>query len=348
MCLGGVVVAMAVGLAAGSSGMGWPSSEILWSIRLPRVMCGAGVGAALALSGALIQGLTRNALADPYVLGISGGAAVGALGAMVLGGWLASLGVASVVDMADTSGASGAVLGWLATVVDSSASTEWIVMLGATIGAIGAAGLLFGLSWRLLSRGTNGAAAGQDTSVSLLLVGVMIGSACSAAVALLLSVAPDAQLRGMVFWLLGDLNGATQWQAVWVAMLAASALAWPWSRELDWLARGDAWAASLGVPVARRRRQAMLAASIATGAAVAVAGAIGFVGLVVPHALRLAGVRSSVALLPACAVVGAAFVVLVDAGARTMVAPVQLPVGALMAVVGVPVFLMLLLRERAR
>ncbi|MDB5818044.1 MAG: fecCD transport family protein [Rhizobacter sp.] len=313
------VAAVAFGLASGSSGIGWASGDIFWSIRLPRVLCGFGVGAALALSGALAQGLTRNALADPYVLGISGGAAVGALGAMVLGGF-AGLAI----------------------------EQEWLVMVGASVGAVGAALLLFGLSWRMLQGGSRGGAAGQDTSVSLLLVGVMIGSASSAVVALLLSVAPEAQLRGMVFWLLGDLNGATQWKAVWMAVVVAFALAWPWSRELDWLARGDAWAASLGVPVARRRRQAMLAASIATGAAVAVAGAIGFVGLVVPHALRMAGLRSSVALLPASALVGGAFVVLVDACARTLIAPVQLPVGALMAIIGVPVFLVLLLQRRAR
>jgi iron complex transport system permease protein len=179
--------------------------------------------------------------------------------------------------------------------------------------------------------------------VSLLLIGVMIGAACSAVVTLLLSLAPEARLRGMVFWLLGDLNGATHWASVWVAFGLAFALAWPSAHQLDWLARGDAWAATLGVPVARRRRQALAAASLATGGAVAAAGAIGFVGLVAPHALRLLGVRRAPSLLPASALAGGCFVVVADALARTVVAPVQLPVGVLAAAVGVPSFLALLL-----
>ena len=123
------------------------------------------------------------------------------------------------------------------------------------------------------------------------------------------------------------------------------AIVWPTARQLDWLARGDAWAATLGVPVARRRRSVLLAAALATGAAVATAGAIGFVGLVVPHALRRAGLRSAPFLLPASALGGGAFVVAVDAAARTIVAPMQLPVGVLAAAIGVPSFIVMLLRR---
>ncbi|HUG24327.1 FecCD family ABC transporter permease [Piscinibacter sp.] len=305
-----------LGLAAGSSGFGFAASEIVWQIRAPRVLAGFGAGAALALAGALMQSLTRNALADPYVLGISSGAAVGALSAMLLGG----IGAATVSA-------------WWA---------HWGVAAGASLGAFGATLLLLGLSWRVLT--SSGVSGNQEAPVSLLLIGVMIGSAGSAVVTLLLTFAPEVQLRGMVFWLLGDLNGATHWIAVWTALLLALAATWPWAHQLDWLARGDAWAATLGVPVVRRRRQVLLAAALATGAAVATGGAIGFVGLVAPHALRLLGLRHAPWLLPASALAGGAFVVLADAAARTVVAPVQLPVGVLAAAVGVPSFLVLLLR----
>ena len=301
----------AIGVLAGSSGFGWAGPDIFWVIRVPRVLAGFGAGAALAVSGALMQTLTRNALADPYVLGVAGGASVGALAVM------------------------------LAASASGYGASEWGIAFGAAAGAGATSALLFGLMWRRLA----GQSPGTDASAALLLVGVMIGSGCSAIVALILSLADEGQLRGMVFWLLGDLNGATHWEIVWVALLLALAIVWPSARELDWLVRGDAWAATLGVPVARRRRSVLLAASLATGAAVAVAGAIGFVGLVVPHVLRRFGVRAAPLLLPASALLGGAFVVAVDAVARTIVAPLQLPVGVLAAAVGVPTFIAMLLRR---
>ena len=312
--LGLVLAVCVLGVLAGSSGFGWAEPDIVWRIRVPRVLAGFGAGAALAISGALMQALTRNALADPYVLGVAGGASVGAL----------------VVMLAASAGGIG--LG------------EWGVALGAAVGAGLASALLFGLMWRRLA---NHAAAGSDASAALLLVGVMIGSGCTAVVSLILSVADEGQLRGMVFWLLGDLNGATHWEIVWIALALTMLLVWPSARELDWLARGDAWAATLGVAVARRRRQALLAAALATGAAVAVAGAIGFVGLVVPHVLRRLGIRAAPLLLPASALLGGAFVVAVDAVARTVLAPLQLPVGVLAAAVGVPTFIAMLLGRPA-
>jgi iron complex transport system permease protein len=310
---GAAVAACALGVLAGSTGLAAASAEIFWQIRVPRVLAGFGTGAALAVSGALMQLLTRNALADPYVLGVAGGASVGALGTMLV------------------AAATGTPL------------SEWGIALGAAAGAFVAATLLFALMGRRLAAPAS--AAQGDASTSLLLVGIMIGSGCSAVVSLILTLASDGQLRGMVFWLLGDLNGATQWQIVWLALGVALVLVWPTARQLDWLARGDAWAATLGVPVARRRIVAIVAAAIATGAAVATAGAIGFVGLVVPHALRLVGVRSAPLLLPASALGGGAFVVLVDAAARTVVAPLQLPVGVLAAAVGVPAFIAMLLHR---
>ncbi len=313
--MAGVLIAAAalvLGLAAGSSGWGFAAPDIVWRIRAPRVLAGFGAGAALALAGALMQLLTRNALADPYVLGVSSGASVGALSALLLGGL-------------------NTVAWW----------AEWGIAAGAALGAFSATLLLLLLSWRVLAR--SGVSGAQEAPVSLLLIGVMIGSAGSAVVTLLLTFAPEAQLRGMVFWLLGDLNGATHWTAVWVALATTLVLTWPWAHELDWLARGDAWAATLGVPVARRRRQVLVACAVATGGAVATAGAVGFVGLVAPHALRLLGLRQAPWLLPASALAGGSFVVLADALARTVVAPVQLPVGVIAAAVGVPSFLALLL-----
>lgn len=309
------LLACALALAVGSSGWGFARPDIVREVRLPRVLAGFGCGAALALSGALLQLLTRNALADPYVLGVSGGASVGALTVMLLA-------------------AEGAA--WLAL-----PGLEWAVAIGATAGAALATLLLLGLSWRLLTATSPGAA--SDRSTTLLLVGAMIGSASAAAVALLLSIAGDQPLRSMVFWLIGDLNGASHWLAVWLAAGAALLVTWPRARQLDWMARGDSWAATLGVAVVRRRRTALLAAALATGAAVATAGAIGFVGLVVPHALRLAGLRDAAVLLPASVLLGGSFVVLADTAARTLLAPTQLPVGVLAAAVGVPSFLALLL-----
>ena len=307
------VGACGLGVLAGSTGIGAASAEIFWQIRVPRVLSGFGAGAALAVSGALMQLLTRNALADPYVLGVAGGAAVGALGTILVAG-----------------GSVGAL-------------SEWSIAAGAATGAFLAAMLLFGLMGRRLA-GPASVAQGEG-STALLLVGVMIGSGCSALVSLILTLAEQGQLRGMVFWLLGDLNGAAHWEIVWLALAIALAIVWPTARQLDWLARGDAWAATLGVPVGRRRILTIVAAAIATGAAVATAGAIGFVGLVVPHALRLLGVRPAVLLLPASALAGGAFVVLVDAAARTVVAPVQLPVGVLAAAIGVPSFIAMLLHR---
>jgi len=309
------VGACGLGVLAGSTGIGAASAEIFWQIRVPRVLAGFGAGAALALAGALMQLLTRNALADPYVLGVAGGASVGALGTILL------------------TGNAGRSL------------SEWSIAAGAAAGAFLAALLLFGLMGRRLA-GPVSAARGES-STSLLLVGVMIGSGCSAIVSLILTLADQGQLRGMVFWLLGDLNGAAHWEIAWLALALALAIVWPTARQLDWLARGDAWAATLGVPVGRRRVLTLVAAAVATGAAVATAGAIGFVGLVVPHALRLLGVRAAVLLLPASALGGGAFVVLVDAAARTVVAPVQLPVGVLAAAIGVPAFIAMLLHRPA-
>ncbi|ROR34999.1 FecCD family ABC transporter permease [Inmirania thermothiophila] len=181
----------------------------------------------------------------------------------------------------------------------------------------------------------------------LLLIGVVVASGWGALNALLLSLGGDTRLRGMVFWLLGDLSAARTPAWAWVVLAVLAAVAVLRARELDLLARGERAAAALGVEVPMLRAAVYVAASVATAAAVTVAGTVGFVGLVVPHALRLAGARRHRVLLPGCALAGAALLTLSDTLARTVAAPRQLPVGVVTALVGVPVFLVLLRRGRA-
>lgn len=306
-----VLAVLALGLLSGSSGWGVSSHDILWKIRVPRVLAAFGTGAALALAGAIIQLVTRNPLGDPHVLGVTGGASVGAVLSILL----------------------------------VPAGSMWTLEIGAMLGALASMTLVFTLAWRNLGRGLSLGV--QSGTAVVLLVGVMVGTACSAVVSFILALASDLQLRPIVFWLLGDLNGATLWSPVWTVTAVALLLVWPSARQLDWLARGDAWAWTLGVPVARRRRLAILAACLTTGAAVATAGSIGFVGLVAPHAVRLMGLRSARQLLPFSALLGGGFLVLADTVARTVIAPSQLPVGVVSAAVGVPFFLFLMLRRRA-
>ena len=275
------------------------AAEVVRELRLPRALAAFACGGLLALAGALMQVLLRNPLADPYVLGISGGAAVGALGAMLLG------------------------------------LSAALVHGGAFAGALAATLLVFGLA-----RGD-----GSWTQTRLLLTGVIVAAGCGAAVALILSIAPENQLRGMVYWLMGDLSHAASfWPAL--AMLALGILvALPFSRDLNLLARGDLTARSLGVPVARLRGGVYVLAALATAAAVTTTGSVGFVGLIVPHLVRLAIGNDQRVLLPAAALAGGALLTLADTLARTVVAPQQLPVGVLTALIGVPVFLYLLTRS---
>ena len=275
------------------------AAEVVRELRLPRALAAFACGGLLALAGALMQVLLRNPLADPYVLGISGGASVGALGAMLFG--LPLL----------------------------------LVNGGAFAGALAATLLVFGLA-----RGD-----GSWTQTRLLLTGVIVAAGCGAAVALILSIAPENKLRGMLFWLMGDLShAASPWPAL--AMLVLGILAaLPFSRDLNLLARGDLTARALGVPVGRLRGGVYVLAALATAAAVTTTGSVGFVGLIVPHLVRLAIGNDQRVLLPAAALAGGALLTLAGTLARTIVAPQQLPVGVLTALIGVPVFLYLLTRS---
>ncbi|MBF1163621.1 MAG: iron ABC transporter permease [Dechloromonas agitata] len=273
--------------------------DVVLQLRLPRAIAGFACGGLLALAGALMQVLLRNPLADPYVLGISGGAGVGAMFAILIG--LPVLGIDGL----------------------------------AFAGALGAMFIVFGLAH----------GDGSWTQTRLLLTGVIVAAGCGALVALMLAIAEEHKLRGMLFWLMGDLGQSSQWWPPLVALVVALTLAMPFARELNLLSRGMMQAQALGVAVDRLRYAIYLLASLATAASVTTAGSIGFVGLVVPHLVRLATGNDQRLLLPASVLAGGSLLVLADTLARTLIAPQQLPVGVLTALIGVPVFLFLLSRQ---
>jgi iron complex transport system permease protein len=274
--------------------------EIVWGVRVPRALAGFSCGALLALAGVLLQALLRNPLADPYILGVSGGASVGALGAMLLGISAAGLNAAALA------------------------------------GASAAAGAVFAFS--LGRSGWN--------PYRVLLTGVALSSGFGAVVGLLLSIAPSSQVQGMLFWLLGDLSPAGDPSPAMLVLLACVAVAASQSAALDVLILGEDKARSLGVAVVRLQAILFGCATVATVAAVLLGGAIGFVGLVVPHLLRLMGIHRHGALLPLAVCLGGSLLTLADALARTIAAPTELPVGVITALIGVPVLLFLLARSR--
>ncbi len=268
--------------------------RVLFELRLPRVAAAYAVGALLALSGVLMQALFRNALADPYVLGVSGGAAVGAIAAMALGAALA------LVQASAVAGAFAAIL---------------------AVYALGRGG------------GT----------ARLLLVGVAMASACGALVTVLLALADASDLRGMIFWLAGDLEWAGSPLASSAVALAAVAGAVVLARPLNVLAAGEVRARSVGLDLDVWRLIVYIAAAAVTAVAVVSAGTIGFVGLITPHAVRLVFRTSDHRIVaPASALLGGTLLAAADLAARTVVSPRELPVGAVTALVGAPVFIGLL------
>ena len=273
---------------------------VVLELRLPRTLAAFATGGLLAVAGALMQVLLRNPLADPYVLGLSGGAAVGALLAML--------------------GGLGAVL----------------ISGSAFAGAMLAMVLVFGLA-----HGT-----GSWTASRLLLTGVVVAAGWGAVITLMLALTPSYKLPGMLYWLMGDVSYArTPWPALLVLLLAI-AVVMPLARNLNVLARGPMQAAALGVSVRPLEWTIYLLASLLTATAVTTAGSIGFVGLIVPHMLRLVLGNDQRIILPASALAGGTLLVLADTLARTVIAPEQLPVGVITALLGVPTFLYLLHRSR--
>lgn len=273
---------------------------LVLELRLPRTLSAFATGGLLAVAGALMQVLLRNPLADPYVLGLSGGAAVGALLAMLAG------------------------LGGL------------IISGSAFAGAMLATLMVFGLA-----HGT-----GSWTPSRLLLTGVVVAAGWGAVITLMLAISPAQRLPGMLYWLMGDVSYArSPWPAL-VLLFLVCLLVVPLGRSLNVLARGPMQAAALGVSVRPLEWMIYILASLLTATAVTMAGSIGFVGLVVPHMLRLVLGNDQRLILPACALAGGTLLVLADTLARVVIAPEQLPVGVITALLGVPTFLYLLYRSR--
>lgn len=284
------------------AGSGDPEAGlIIQELRLPRVLNGFVVGALLALAGVLMQVLLRNPLAEPYILGVSGGAAAGALLLLM-------------------SGATGI----------------W-VSLGSLSGSLLSMVLVFALAH----------SQGDWQPLRLLLTGVVVAAGWGAVVSFLLAISPDQSLRGMLFWLMGDLGQAdfSGWPVLLLALGLLLALVV--ARSLNLLQRGELEAAALGVQVTRLRVLLYLLSALLTAAAVMQAGTIGFVGLVIPHLLRLWLGADHRILVPASVLAGGSLVVVADALARSLLAPQQLPVGVLTAFIGVPLFLYLMQRQAA-
>lgn len=279
----------------------------LLELRLGRALSGFVTGATLSLAGVMMQALLRNPLADPYVLGVSGGAAVGALASLLF------------------------------------FTAAWIIDAAAFAGAIAVALLLFTLAHRDLRSGIV-----EGNVPFLLLTGVIVASGCGALVTLMLSIAPENRLRGMVFWLIGDLAGTQLRWLPWLVLAGTLVFSIRVARAINVVALHAEAAATLGIKVGALRKGLFVSAALLTASAVSNAGSIGFVGLIVPHACRFALGPDHRLLLPAATLVGGSFLVLADTLARSIVAPQQLPVGVITALIGVPVFLLQLHQIRKR
>src|SRR3569623_809648 len=281
LVVGSVALGMAGVWAVLQGGGDALQRNVILALRLPRALSAFAVGGLLALAGALMQVLLRNPLADPSVLGVSGGTAVAVAGAL-------------------------------------------FTML-----------LVFALARRR----------GSWTAVRLLLTGVVIASGWSALIGFILAVSPDTTLRGMLFWLMGDLEFAHHALGAWAVLAAGLAVAFACARDLYVLARGDLQARALVVPVGLLFPLLYILTSLLTAAAVTLAGNVGFIGLIVPHLMRLAGAADHLVLSPGAVLLGGSLLTAADTLARSVMAPLQLPVGVITALLGVPVFLYLLQRR---
>lgn len=288
-------------------GSGDPATiSIVRNLRLPRILLGTLVGAGLGMSGGALQGTLRNGLAEPYLLGVSGGAAVGAVIAIAL-----------------------------------NASGEGIIAIAAFAGA--ATAVLLAL---LVARAAG--SAGHGDPRTLLMAGVVIGAFANAVIMIAVGNAPPNTIRGALWWMMGSVADSSWWGLAWLATYigVGGALLLYWAREIDVLALGDDAAAALGVNVDVSTRRMYVLAALLAASTVAAAGLIGFVGLIVPHIVRAAGIRRHRPLIVAAGIVGGTLVVAADLVARTARPPAELPLGAVTAVLGVPFFLAQLRKAR--
>ncbi|HJQ10949.1 MAG TPA: iron ABC transporter permease [Gemmatimonadaceae bacterium] len=286
-------------------GKGDPTAiAIVRDLRLPRVILGALVGAGLGASGAMLQGTLRNPLAEPYLLGVSGGAAVGAVIAFALG-----------------------------------AGNEASITLAAFAGSVAAV-------FVTLAVGRTGGRSARGDLRTLLIAGVIVGAFANAVIMVALASAEPNRIRGALWWMMGSASDATWSRVAWLAgsvLLVGGAVIY-WAREIDVLALGEETAISLGVDAERAGKRAFILAAILAAATVAAAGLVGFVGLVVPHIARAMGLRAHRPLILAAALIGGTLVVAADLAARTLASPIELPLGAITALLGVPFFLVQLRR----
>lgn len=306
-----VLVSLAAGLGL-TDRAGVPAHElaVVWDIRLPRVLTALAVGAALAVSGAVLQALFRNPLADPGLIGVSSGAALAAVAVIVLG---------------------GPVTLWLGA---------WALPGAAFLGGLGTTLLI----WRLAR------VEGQVDVATLLLAGIAVNAVAGAGIGIMTYLSDDQQLRSLTFWTMGSLatGGWAQLGPALPLLLLPLVPVLRLGRDFDLLSLGEEQARHLGVDVGRLKTLAVLSVAVTVGAAVAAVGPIGFVGLVVPHLVRLVAGPGHRLVLPGAALGGALLVLLADTAARTAAAPAELPIGLLTAAVGGPFFLALLLRRRGR
>jgi iron complex transport system permease protein len=288
-------------LTGGPSPLSAEQQVILFGLRLPRIALALGVGASLAISGAAFQALLRNPLADPYILGVSSGAALGTMLGIVVGG--------AIPLARPLCGFAGAAIATL---------------------------LVYWLGRR------------EDEPAHLLLAGVIVTTFLSSVIALVTALASDIRLRNLTIWLLGDLSSGSLagLLVIWVSALAAVAILITQARALNLMMVGERDAFALGVETARVRWVVFVTAALLTGAAVSAGGAIGYVGLVVPHLVRLLAGADNRLVIPASALAGGVLVLIADTAARTVLAPRELPTGALTALIGAPLFIYLLIRKR--
>ena len=303
--LAAIAISLFLGSVSISPGELWKSS-ILWQIRLPRVILAALIGLLLAISGVILQGILRNPLADPYILGISAGSALGAAAAMALGLQFVFLGMSPVPLLA------------------------FIFSLAAVL-------VVYKLSQ----------VAGKTSPETLILSGVALSAFCSAILSLIIIV--SGNLQAIYFWLLGSLSSANWANVITVIpyALIGTSVAYFFSKELNALLLGEEMAKTLGIEVENARLILIGAASLMTAAAVSVSGLIGFVGLIIPHWIRLIVGPNHRLLVPLSALSGMILMVIADTVSRTVISPVEIPIGIVMALLGAPFFLYLLRRRRS-
>lgn len=293
---GSVDISLAQLISIFSSNASNLNTQVLQEIRIPRTLAAFVTGGLLSLSGVIMQVLLRNPLADPYILGLSGGAAVGALSAILLG-----------------------------------LSGFWLTN-AAFAGALVSIGLVFGIANKF----------GSWSVTRLLLTGVVVSAGWGAVINILLTSSSTNNVQSMLFWLMGDLSqssvGVSHFLLLFVGLIGGLFVA----RSLNVLIRGELLAISLGINIKSLRLLLFFSASVLTATAVTIAGSVGFVGLIIPHMLRLLGARDHRILIPCAIMLGGSFLVVADSLARTLIAPQQLPVGVVTAVIGVPAFILIL------